>query len=328
MGKSSIIARAGERLKSEGGHVVAVDAWTVGDVEELNAALLRAIPGSWLVGERVQRLLGSLRTLVALTVAEDGRPVLRLSGASSEPADPVGALGRILRGIDAVAAETEPPVVVVIDEFQRLEQLSEGAGGALRGIVQETGHVGYVFAGSIVGLVMELLGPKGPFHAVERLEVGAMEADQLARWIQHRFESHGVRAPEAVARRIHERAGPVTEYVLRLAKVVHRLSVDDGAATTSLVDAAFGEVVSDYAGSFELIWDGLARSKRQMLRAVAAGEEAVTGRDVLDRYELGSSAAATYAIQALSRDGLLAPGKPPRVSDPFFAEWVRGISTG
>jgi len=38
---------------------------------------------------------------------------------------------------------------------------------------------------------------------------------------------------------------------------------------------------------------------------------------------IGSSAAASYAIRALRHDGLLAPGKPFRVSDPFFGEWVR-----
>jgi hypothetical protein len=37
-------------------------------------------------------------------------------------------------------------------------------GGLLRRIVQETPALAYVFAGSIVGLVMELLGPGGPFN--------------------------------------------------------------------------------------------------------------------------------------------------------------------
>ena len=326
MGKSSVIARAAERLESEGGRVVAVDAWTVTDVAELNAALLRAIPARWLAGERLQRLLSGLRSLVVLTTGEDGRPELRLSGSSPEPWDPLAGLGRILRGIDDVAAAESGPVVVVIDEFQRLAELEEGAAGALRGVVQETGHVGYVFAGSIVGLVEVLLGPKGPFHAVDRLKVGPIEAEHLVRWIQHRFEAHGVRASEPVVRSLVERAGPVTEYVLRLAKRVYRLGGDDGAATASTVDAAFDELVADYAGSYELIWDGLARSKRQVLRAVAAGEEALTGRAVLDRYRLGSSAAAAYAIRELRHDGLLAPGTPHRVSDPFLAAWVRGLA--
>ena len=57
-------------------------------------------------------------------------------------------------------------------------------------------------------------------------------------------------------------------------------------------------------------------------RAVAAGEQQFTARDVMDRYDLASSSAASYAINQLRYDGLLAPGKPFRVSDPFFAAWI------
>lgn len=323
MGKSSVIAHARARFEEEGGLVVGVDAWTLSDLGALNRAILRAIPVDWLVGERVQRLLHALRTLVGLTVADDGRPILRLTGATPEPADPASTLRRILRGIDAVAAEEDRGVVVVIDEFQRLTEVHEGAGGVLRGIVQETGSLGYVFAGSIVGLVMGLLGPKGPFHAIDRLEVGPMDAAHLVPWMRHRLESAGVRASEEVVGAIHERAGPVTEYVMRLAKVVYRRASERGEATMATVDRAFEEVVADYEGSFELIWDGLSRGKRQMLRAVAAGEQRLTSREVLDRYGLASSSAATYAINQLRHDGILAPGKPFRVSDPFLAAWVR-----
>ncbi|MFO7892198.1 MAG: AAA family ATPase [Longimicrobiales bacterium] len=322
MGKSSVIARARERFEAEGGVVIGVDAWTLHGIDELNRGILRAIPGAWLVGERVQRLLHSLRSLVTLSVTDAGRPVLQLSGSASADPDPAGALGRILRGIDELAADEARRVVVVIDEFQRLTEVDEGVGGVLRGVVQETGHVGYVFAGSIVGLVLDLLGPKGPFHAVDRLEVGPIDSDHMVEWMRHRFEANGVRAPGEVVRAIHERAGPVTEYVLRLAKVVYGRGVDRGEATMATVDRAFDEVVADYEGSFELIWDGLSRSKRQVVRAVAAGEQRLTSRDVLDRYDLASSSAATYAINQLRYDGLLAPGKPFRVSDPFFAAWV------
>jgi hypothetical protein len=195
----------------------------------------------------------------------------------------------------------------------------------LRSAVQETPGVGYVFAGSAVGLVMELIGPGGPFHAIDRLEVGGMARDHLVPWLRHRFESNGVRITEALAGALYDRAGPVTEYIMRLAKVTYLRA--DGAVTAATLEDAFAEVVADYEGSFELIWDGLSSSKRQVLRAVAAGEEQLAARAVMDRYGLSSSAAASYAIRTLRHDGILAPGKPFRVSDPFFAAWVRGTGS-
>jgi uncharacterized protein len=325
MGKSSVIARAAERVRGDGGVVLAADAWTMGDLDELNRTLMEAVPRDWLVGDRLTQLMQALRDLVQVTVDESGRPALGLSGSPSGDARPASRLARILRGLDGIAATHNAPVVVVIDEFQRLEDLASGSGAMLRGIVQETPHLAYVFAGSVVGLVLDLLGPGGPFHAMDRLEVRGMGQDHLVPWLEHRLESHGVEIIDGAARTLYELGGPVTEYVMRLAKVVYRRARERPMVTPATVHAAFDEVVGDFAGSFEIIWDALPATKRQVLRAVADGEQKLTSKEVLDRYRLNSSSAAAHAITGLRRDGLLAPGKPFRVSDPFFAAWVRGV---
>jgi uncharacterized protein len=323
MGKSSVIARAADRIRSEGGVILSADAWAVDNLDDLNRAFLQSVPADWLVGDRLSALLQSLRALVAVTVDDSGRPSLQFSGGGAPDARAAERLARILGGVDRIAAGHDGPVVVVVDEFQRVEDVEEGSGGLLRRIVQETPHLSYVFAGSIVGLVMELLGPQGPFHAIDRLEVKGIDPDHLIPWIGHRLESHGVRVAPAAAEAVYELGGPVTEYVIRLAKGVYRRGRERSAVTPAVVHAAFDEVVADYAGSYELIWDPLATTKRQVLRAVADGEQKLTSRAVMDRYEMSSSSAATQAVMALRHDGLLAPGKPFRVSDPFFAAWIR-----
>jgi uncharacterized protein len=324
MGKSWVIARAAERVRGEGGVVLSVDAWTITDLDELNRALMAAVPTAWLVGARLSQLVQALRSLVHVTVDDSGRPTLGLSGSAAPDARPSERLSRILRGLNEVAATHGAPVVVVIDEFQRMEDVEAASGGLLRRIVQETPDLAYVFAGSIVGLVMELLGPGGPFHAIDRLEVKAIDRAHLIPWLEHRLASHGVEVGAEAAATIYELAGPVTEYVMRLARVAHRRASERRAITPALVHAAFDEIVADHTGSFELIWDSLPATKRQVLRAVADGEQKITSKDVLDLYRLNSSSAAAHAIKGLRHDGLLAPGKPFRVSDPFFAAWVRG----
>lgn len=323
MGKSSVIARAAEGINLEGGTVITADAWTMDDLDDLNRALTEAIPMDWLVGDRLASLIRAFRSVVSVTADEDGRPTLRFSGSTSADPEADQRLARILHGLDDIAAGSEGPIVVVIDEFQRMEDVHPGGGGLLRHVVQETPHLGYIFSGSIIGLVMELVGPKGPFHAIDRLEIKGIDADHLVPWLKHRLKTHGVGITDAGARSIHSLAGPVTEYIMRLAKVVYRRNRDQAGVGPALVDEAFEEVVADYAGSFEIIWDGLASSKRQVLRAVADGEQKLNSKEVLDRYDLSSSSAATYAINELRHDGLLAPEKPYRVSDPFFAAWIR-----
>lgn len=325
MGKSSIIARGVDRVRADGGVVFMGDAWTISDLDELNRALMESVPGDWLVGDRLTQLLQVLRALASVTVDEGGRPTLEFTGSVVADARAGERLARILRGLDRIGATLDVPVVVVIDEFQRIEDVEEGSGGLPRRIVEETPHLSYVFAGSIVGLVMELLGPKGPFHAIDRLEVKGIDPEHLIPWVKHRLESNGVQASDGAAAVVYELGGPVTEYVIRLAKVVYRRGRDRERVTPAEVHAAFDEVVADYAGSFELIWDPLPHTKRQVLRAVAAGEQKLTSKAVMDTYDLSSSSAATHAVNGLRRDGLLAPGKPFRVSDPFFGAWIRHL---
>jgi hypothetical protein len=69
-----VIRRAAERLRVDDGVVVVVDAWLAESLSGLNRALLGAVPGWWLVGERAQELLRSLSGLVSLSVDEAGRP--------------------------------------------------------------------------------------------------------------------------------------------------------------------------------------------------------------------------------------------------------------
>lgn len=328
MGKSSIIARAAERITAEGGVVIMADAWAVDSLDGLSRAVMASIPRAWLAGERLETLLHGLRGAVTLSVDEAGRPSLGLSMSAQASGDQGERLVRILRALDAAAARHDSPVVVVIDEFQGIEAVQEGSSALLRGAVQDTPNLSYIFAGSIVGLVLDLLGPKGPFHAMDRLEIEGIAPEHLIPWIQHRLESHGVDVGREVVERLYEISGPVTEYVIRLAKAVHRRAQPAGRADEAAVDFALNEIVADYEGSFELIWNKLSPSKRQIVRAVAHGEQELTSRDVLTRYELASSSAAQYAIDSLRSEAILAPGKPFRISDPFFAVWARGQGPG
>ncbi len=321
-GKTSVIRRAAERLRAEGGVAVTVDAWLAESLTALNRSLLGAVPGWWLVGERAQALLRSLSGLVSLSVDESGRPRLGLGGSARLDDRPEETLERILRALDGAAEGTESPIVVVIDEFQKLETLHGSGGALLRGVMQDTPGIGYVLSGSIEGVVQSLIGPKGPLAGIDRMEIGGIGRDHLVPWLHHRLEPHGVRCGRDVVEAIHDRAGPVTEPILRLAKVVHRLGLEAAEASLETVDAAFADIVADQASAYELIWEKLSPDKRRIMRAIAAGEEQLTSRAVLDRYGIGSSAAASWATTELRSDGILAPGRPVRISDPFLAAWV------
>lgn len=325
-GKTSIIQHAARRIEQAGGVVLQADAWTVDSLEGLSRALLASAPSSWLVGERAMQLVRTLRGLVVLSADSKGRPQISVAGTGASDLHPEERFADVLRGLDRTAERAAEPVVVVIDEFQHLDSLHPRAVPILRGVVQSTPHLAYVFAGSVVGLVEAMIGPQGPFHAIDRMRVGGIDAEHLTLWIRDRMATHGVRTSERTVERLYDRAGPVTEYVLRLAARVHRRARRRGRAGTDDVDAAFDEIVAEHESSYGIIWDKMSRTKRLVLQAVARGEQHLASRAVLQRYRITGASAAGYAINELRSDAVLAPGKPYRISDPFFAAWIRAVT--
>lgn len=325
-GKTSVIRRAAQRVRDEGGVVLEADAWTVDSLDALTRALLASVPASWLVGERVGRLIRTLRGALVLTADAQGRPQLALAGSGMADPHPDERFRAVLEGLDGIAAGGDTPVGVVIDEFQHLDALHPRAVPMLRSVVQDTPNLAWLFAGSVVGAVEEMIGPQGPFHAIERLEVKGIDEDHLVEWMRHRFGTHGVEAAADTVRTLYERAGPVTEYVLRLANRVHRRARPRGRAEPDDVDVAFDEIVAEQESSYGIIWDKMSRTKRLVLQAVARGEQHLASREVLDRYGISGASAAGYAVGELRSDAVLAPGKPYRISDPFLAAWIRMVT--
>ncbi len=325
-GKTSIIRRGAQRVRDDGGVVLEADAWTVDSLDALTRALLASVPATWLVGDRVGRLVQALRGALVLTADSAGRPQLSLAGSGIVDRHPDERFRAVLEGLDGAAAGGDAPVVVVIDEFQHLDALHPRAVPMLRSVVQDTPHLAWVFAGSVVGAVEEMIGPDGPFHAIERLEVKGIDEDHLVAWMRDRFGTHGVDASTEAVRTIYERAGPVTEYVLRVANRVHRRTRRIGRAAPEDVEAAFAEIVAEQESSYGIIWDKMSRTKRLVLQAIARGEQHLAAREVLDRYRITGASAAGYAIRELRSDAVLAPGKPYRISDPFLAEWIRMVT--
>lgn len=336
LGKTSILRKAAERLEADGGWVLFVDVWQRADLREVNRALLRQVPTTWLTGLRLERVMNALRGVARMGVDGAGRPVLSLSGSGSAPGeDHRDVFERILRGVNAVAGGLEEPVAVIFDEFQELESRVKGGAALLRGIAQDSGAVAYLFAGSVTGMVRDLIGPRGPFFGLPTLEVKAMDADHLARWIVNRLRDHGVVVSDAVGRAVVEATGGITSFALELGNAVHQAALDGGApadgdappgtppVTPDDVPRILLDVARGQGSRHEIVWRQLHATRRKILVALAHGETHIHAAAVRREWGLGSAQSVTYHRNTLRDEGLLLQADPPRIADPFFAAWIR-----
>jgi len=326
LGKSSILRQARLHATARGATVVALDLWTVSSLEEVVRRIVAAVPWSWSWRERLQRLWLDLGITLGVTADPTGAPMFTLTSA---PGELRGARARevflqLLARLDAVAGESGDPVALVLDEFQRMEEVDRGAGAGalLRSAVQESHHLAFVCAGSTLTLVRELVGPEGPLHGIfDELAVGPIEPALLAAWIEDRLRSHGVEPADGTGARVVAWAGPRTEDVLRLAREVWDGGITSGAVFPSDIPAAVGRIVSDRRSTYERIWVDLAPSQRGVLRALADGAVQLTARETIRSYALPTPAGVLKALGRLQTQHLVnAVGDA--ISDPYLSEWV------
>jgi len=315
LGKSSILRQASLHARARGATVVSLDLWTAASLEEVLRRVVAAVPWGWSWRERLQGLWLGLGLTLGVRSDPTGSPTFTLTGTPGEiRGDRARELFvQLLARLDAVAGEAGTPVAVVLDEFQRVEEVERGAGALLRSAVQNSHHLAFVCAGSTLSLVRDLVGPEGPLHGIfDELAVGPIEPGLLAAWIEDRLRSHGVAPSEGTGARVVSWAGPRTEDVLRLAREVWDGGISGGAVTPEDVGPAIRR---------ERLWVELASSQRSVLRALADGASRLTSRDTIRSWGLPTPAGVLKAVERLQRHHLVnAAGDG--ISDPFFAEWI------
>jgi Cdc6-like AAA superfamily ATPase len=329
VGKSSAIAMAAERVRQDGGLVVEADLSTASTVTDVTNRLLTSLHRAGR-GPRPSLLdfLGSLRMRFDVDQAS-GTPSVALESRerASPPERQAGTLESVLDRIDALASDTDAPVSVVLDEFQEVVSLGpDRADWWLRSVMQRHEHVSYVCAGSRKALIDRMIGKEGPFFGgFERIWVGPVDPGHLSRWIDSRMEGAGVPAL-GCGRAVIAAVGPRLEDVMNLARQTYYIAAARGRYEPEDPGRALDEIVRADEAAFHALWDGLTALQQNVLRAVAAGEEALHAAATRGRYALGPSSSVTVAVRSLvDREIVVREARAVAFDNPFFRCWVRAM---
>jgi hypothetical protein len=219
-------------------------------------------------------------------------------------------------------------IVIALDEFQAIGGFNGGSvEHALRAAVQHQRAVGYVFAGSEPTLMERMLGPKRPFYKagpVMRLE--KIPSDIFAEFIEARFSKTGIKPEEGLGASIVDLAGNMPYDVQRLAHESWDDARADGKRRIGVDDLhqTLHRLLAEQDTMFEALWQRLTLVQRATLRAVVLAE----GRELLSadlrvRYRLGGASTVQAALQALTREDLVArEGERFVVVDSLMREWI------
>ena len=181
-------------------------------------------------------------------------------------------------------------------------------------------------------MLAEMTGDESrPFYRLgARLFVGPVPRDDFRPALASGFRDADLAISDEAVEAVLDLAEDVPYNVQRLAHEAWAVALAEGdAVTPERVRAVLDRLVSRDDPFYTQTWNGLSRTQKQALLAVAReGGTGLYAGELLRAYDLASPSTMQTAIGALLKAGVAREeehqgGVRIRLEDPFFAAWLR-----
>lgn len=223
------------------------------------------------------------------------------------------------RGADMVreaAAFSEQPVVLLMDEFDDLEEkvrtgrLERDVFGQLRHLIQYTGNLRLVLSGT--HRLHELAGEYWSFlfNLATHESIGCLDAETSEEVIRNPLGSLEIVCEDAAVKRVVRLAGGHPYFLQLLGfRIMERcVASGEGAVRTELVEEAAEEVVEQGEVHLHYLWDSAGPQGRSALTALAQCETGLTmeelgARSGLESADLSQAVRQLHALELVGERG-------------------------
>ena len=228
----------------------------------------------------------------------------------------------------------DKPVVVAFDEFQDIAELSKEfpLEKIFRSCIQAHKNVRYVFLGSKTHLMKRMFGDATrPFYnsALPMPLVKPPEEESIE-FITSRFRDAGLSISQENVQAILAASENIPYYLQAIASQTFEQTTD--ANRTEVLSADITAAIDNFVGINAELYDerlcGLSDAKRALIEALAREPVAKFGEDYRQRHRLPVTSTLHTSLGELVDAGLI--DRTPdqiRLSDPLFANYIRGKST-
>lgn len=217
-------------------------------------------------------------------------------------------------------------IVVCIDEFQQLAQLSgyKDMEGKMRSVWQKQHSVSYCFYGSKRHMMLDIFNnSSNPFYRFGQvLFLQKIKKEEWIPFIVTSFRKTGKSISEEQADKLCEIVKCHSWYLQQLCYFVWSGTSD--TVTDETIEVRTQQLVDTNMPMFMNDTENLTAAQTNMLRAVADGEYRFNSQPVVRKYELGSAQTITRNKRMLSeKDFIEKEGNRYVFSDPIFELWFK-----
>jgi len=336
-GKTSLVFQTMEDLTKEGVLVAYVDLMISETKTEFASSLANALYDGLVVPfDRAWKKAGDFFSRLSLrpkfTIDEAGKPVVEISTTIGER-DVDQIIRELLALPGEIAGQRQKPVVVIMDEFQEVVNIDPHLPATMRAVFQRQGEVSHVFLGSKRHIMTDVFtSTNQPLYRMAKvLPLGAIDYPTFEEFLRARFASTATLVSEGAVERILEITACHPHDTQQLAYFAwSHAYLHHQSLTPELVDHAFQRVLEVEDDRFTIIWDGLSRGQRLVLKALAAdGNREVYSEEYRLRHRLGAPTSVQAAIRGLkTKDLIEATAEGYSITDRLLSAWIRRYRNG
>ena len=226
---------------------------------------------------------------------------------------------------EQIAKKKGLKIVICIDEFQNISEFTDPDyfQKKLRSHWQQHQNVAYCLYGSKRHMMMEVFtNSSKPFYKFGNLMfLNKIDTPYLVEFFKSRFADTGKSINEDAANLIVELVDNHPYYAQQLAQQSWLRT--NSICTVEIVRAAHAALVEQLSLLFVTITETLTTQQLNYLKALIAGEKAISSTAVMHRYHISSSTAIARSKAALIKNDIL-DNKAGEVSfqDPIYAYWL------
>lgn len=326
-GKSSLVEKAADqvRKKSKKVKICSIDLFNIRSEEQFYESLIMTVlketASKW--EEAVSYARKFLKTFVPKIILnpEPGNEFsisIDWNEAKKKPDE-------ILDLAEKLAISKNKKLIICIDEFQNIAEFEDPVSfqKKLRSHWQKHTHVAYCLYGSRRHMMLDVFTDSSmPFFKFGDLVfLQKIDTPSWLKFIKERFSSTGKRISEKQIEEIVRLADNHPYYVQQLAQQVWLRTSKECA--DDAVNIAFTSIVSQLSLLFITITETLTTNQLNLIKALLAGETALSSSEVLSKYRLVSSANVNRSRKSLiSRDILDDNAGKLSFQDPLFRYWL------
>lgn len=326
-GKTSLVQKVCNLTQSDKLKIVYLDIFSCRSDKDFYDAFASAVLkqtssklDEWL--ENVKLFLSRIRPKISM-----GTDPMTEFSISFEMNPQSNDIDEILQLPEKIAQKKGYKIVVCIDEFQQIAEFQDSKTfqKRLRSIWQLQKSVSYCLFGSKKHLMNELFEKKSlPFYKFgDTIYLSKIGTSDWVNYICDRFEVTGKHISKELAEKICQRVENHSSYVQQLAWLVWIHT--DNTASEQDFEEAYQDILDQNTPLFEKQTESLTTYQMNFLRALIDGvHKEFTTQEVLQKYQLGSSANVSIVKRALEKKELIEIEKNQvSLPDPVMKVWLK-----